>query len=117
MSIVTKDDGNKATPPEESKDEEKPEAAESQEPSASPAESQEDDTLKVNRKGFIETEGTIVERLPSLSFKVELENGHELLARLSGKMRMHRILILPGDKVKVEMSPYDMSKGRITYRY
>jgi translation initiation factor IF-1 len=65
----------------------------------------------------IKQEGTIVEALPNAQFRVELENGHEILAHVSGKMRMFYIKILPGDKVTVEMSPYDLTKGRITYRY
>ena len=65
----------------------------------------------------IKQEGTIIEALPNAQFRVELENGHEILAHVSGKMRMYYIKILPGDKVTVEMSPYDLSKGRITYRY
>jgi translation initiation factor IF-1 len=65
----------------------------------------------------IEQDGVIVESLGNAMFRVELENGHIILAHISGKMRMHYIKILPGDKVKVEMSPYDLSKGRITYRY
>ncbi|MGB0166349.1 MAG: translation initiation factor IF-1 [Luteibaculum sp.] len=65
----------------------------------------------------IEQDGTIVEALSNAMFKVELENGHILVAHISGKMRMNYIKILPGDRVKVEMSPYDLSKGRITYRY
>jgi translation initiation factor IF-1 len=65
----------------------------------------------------IQIEGTVVEALPNATFRVELENGHKLLAHISGKMRMHFIKILPGDKVTVEMSPYDLSRGRITYRY
>lgn len=65
----------------------------------------------------IEIEGTIKEALPNAMFKVELENGHEILAHVSGKIRMHYIRILPGDKVTVEMSPYDLTKGRITYRF
>ena len=65
----------------------------------------------------IEVDGEIVETLPNAMFKVVLENGHEVLAHVSGKMRMHYIKILPGDKVKLEMSPYDLSKGRITFRY
>ncbi|MCH8568662.1 MAG: translation initiation factor IF-1 [Balneolales bacterium] len=65
----------------------------------------------------IKQEGTIVEALPNAQFRVELDNGHEILAHVSGKMRMFYIKILPGDKVTVEMSPYDLSKGRITYRY
>ena len=62
-------------------------------------------------------EGTIVESLPNAMFRVELENGHKVLAHISGKMRMHYIKILPGDKVTVELSPYDLSRGRIVYRY
>ncbi len=65
----------------------------------------------------IEVEGTVVEPLPNAMFRVELENGHRVLAHICGKMRMHYIKILPGDKVKVELSPYDLSRGRITYRY
>ena len=65
----------------------------------------------------IEVEGTIVEALPNANFKVELENGHEVLAHVSGKIRMHYIRILPGDKVTVELSPYDLARGRITYRF
>lgn len=62
-------------------------------------------------------EGTVLEPLPNAMFKVELENGHKILAHISGKMRMHYIRILPGDKVDVELSPYDLTRGRITYRY
>ncbi|KRL04047.1 MULTISPECIES: translation initiation factor IF-1 [Liquorilactobacillus] len=65
----------------------------------------------------IEIEGKIKETLPNAMFKVELENGHEILAHVSGKIRMHYIRILPGDRVTVEMSPYDLTKGRITYRF
>jgi translation initiation factor IF-1 len=65
----------------------------------------------------IEVQGTIVETLPNAMFRVELENGQVILAYISGKMRMHFIKILPGDKVLVELSPYDLTKGRITYRY
>ena len=65
----------------------------------------------------IQVEGTVVEALPNATFRVELENHHRLLAHISGKMRMHFIKILPGDKVTVELSPYDLSRGRITYRY
>lgn len=65
----------------------------------------------------IEQDGTIIESLSNAMFRVELENGHIIIAHISGKMRMHYIKILPGDKVKVEMSPYDLTKGRITYRY
>ena len=62
-------------------------------------------------------EGTVTEALPNAMFRVELENGHNILAHVSGKMRMHFIRILPGDKVTVELSPYDLTRGRITYRY
>ncbi|MDZ7771473.1 MAG: translation initiation factor IF-1 [Balneolaceae bacterium] len=65
----------------------------------------------------IKQDGEIVEALPNAQFRVELDNGHKILAHVSGKMRMHYIKILPGDRVAVEMSPYDLSKGRITYRY
>ncbi|EXJ23843.1 bacterial translation initiation factor 1 (bIF-1) [Alkalibacterium subtropicum] len=65
----------------------------------------------------IEIEGTVLETLPNAMFKVELENGHEILAHVSGKIRMNYIRILPGDKVTVEMSPYDLTRGRITYRF
>ncbi|MGO3548081.1 MAG: translation initiation factor IF-1, partial [Paucilactobacillus nenjiangensis] len=64
-----------------------------------------------------EIEGKVTETLPNAMFKVELENGHEILAHVSGKIRMHYIKILPGDRVQVEMSPYDLSKGRITFRF
>ena len=69
------------------------------------------------KQGSIEQDGTIVEALPNATFRVELENGHVVLAHISGKMRMHYIKILPGDRVKLEMSPYDLTKGRITFRY
>ena len=65
----------------------------------------------------IEVEGVVIDTLPNTMFKVELENGHEILAHVSGKIRMNYIRILPGDKVTVEMSPYDLTKGRITYRF
>jgi translation initiation factor IF-1 len=68
------------------------------------------------KEELIETEGKIVESLPNAMFKVELENGHIVLAHVSGKMRMNFIRILPGDKVKLELSPYDLSRGRITFR-
>lgn len=68
------------------------------------------------RKDAIRVEGKIVELLPNTMFRVELPNGHRILAHISGKMRLHFIRILPGDKVIVEMSPYDLTKGRITYR-
>ena len=67
-------------------------------------------------KDVIEIEGTILESMPNAMFKVQLENGHEILAHISGKIRKNFIGILPGDKVKVEMTPYDLSKGRITFR-
>ncbi len=69
------------------------------------------------KKEVIEVSGRIVEPLPNAMFKVELENGHVILAHISGKMRMHYIRILPGDRVTVEMTPYDLTKGRITYRF
>jgi translation initiation factor IF-1 len=69
------------------------------------------------KQASIEQDGTIKEALSNAMFRVELENGHEIIAHISGKMRMHYIKILPGDRVKLEMSPYDLSKGRITYRY
>ena len=62
-------------------------------------------------------EGTVVEPLPNAMFRVELENGHKVLAHISGKMRMHYIRILPGDRVRVELSPYDLTRGRVVYRY
>ncbi|MFH0864970.1 MAG: translation initiation factor IF-1 [Bacteroidota bacterium] len=65
----------------------------------------------------IEQDGTVVESLGNAMFRVELENGHVIIAHISGKMRMHYIKILPGDRVKIEMSPYDLTKGRITFRY
>ena len=68
-------------------------------------------------KEAIEIEGTVNEVLPNANFRVELENGHEVLAYLSGKMRQHYIRVLEGDRVKVELSPYDLSRGRVTYRY
>ncbi|MDO8849051.1 MAG: translation initiation factor IF-1 [Coriobacteriia bacterium] len=69
------------------------------------------------REDAIEMEGTVLEALPNAMFRVELDNGHKMLAHISGKMRMHYIRILPGDKVVVELSPYDLSRGRITYRF
>ena len=71
----------------------------------------------MSKEDVIEVEGTVVEAMPNAMFRVELENGHEITAHISGKMRMHYIKILPGDKVRVEMSPYDLSKGRIAFRY
>ena len=69
------------------------------------------------KKDAIEVEGKVVELLPNTMFRIELENGHRILAHISGKMRLHFIRILPGDRVMVEMSPYDLTKGRITYRH
>ena len=71
----------------------------------------------MSKTGTIEQDGVIKEALSNAMFRVELENGHVIVAHIPGKMRMHYIRILPGDKVKVEMSPYDLSKGRITFRY
>ena len=68
------------------------------------------------KEDVIEVEGTVVEALPNTNFKVDLENGHQILAHISGKLRMNYIKILPGDKVKVELSPYDLNRGRITWR-
>ena len=68
------------------------------------------------KEDVIEVEGTVVESLPNTNFKVELENGHQILAHISGKLRMNYIKILPGDKVRVELSPYDLTKGLITWR-
>jgi len=73
--------------------------------------------FQVNKKGFIEIDGSITETLPNATFRIELVNGHGILGHLSGRMRMYKIRLLPGDTVKVEMSPYDLTKGRITYRY
>lgn len=70
-----------------------------------------------NTKEVIEVLGTVIEALPNVKFKVELENGHIVLAHISGKMRMHYIKILPGDRVTLEMTPYDLEKGRITFRH
>ena len=69
------------------------------------------------KQDVIELEGTVLDTLPNAMFKVELENGHEILAHISGKMRMNYIKILTNDKVKLELSPYDLTRGRITYRY
>lgn len=68
------------------------------------------------KEEVLELEGTVVETLPNAMFKVELENGHQILAHISGKLRMNFIKILPGDRVKIEMSPYDLTRGRITWR-
>ena len=77
----------------------------------------EEDTLPKLKEDAIVLEGTVGEALPNAMFRVELENGHKVLAHSSGKMRMHRIRILPGDRVQVEITPYDLTRGRITYRY
>ena len=71
----------------------------------------------MSKEDVIEVEGKVVEPLPNAMFRVELENGHRVLAHVSGKMRMNFIRILPGDRVKVELSPYDLTRGRITYRF
>ncbi len=71
----------------------------------------------MSKQSSIEQDGIILESLSNAMFRVELENGHQVICHISGKMRMHYIKILPGDKVKIEMSPYDLSKGRIVYRY
>ena len=73
--------------------------------------------MRLAKEEGIQVEGTVIEPLPNAMFRVELENGHKVLAHISGKMRMHFIRILPGDKVTVELSPYDLSRGRIMYRY
>lgn len=73
-------------------------------------------TSDINSKDFIEMLGEVMELLPATTFKIKLENGHEILAHLSGRMRMNKIRLLPGDRVKLEISPYDLNKGRITYR-
>lgn len=72
--------------------------------------------MTLSKQDVIEVEGTVIEPLPNAMFRVELDNGHVVLAHISGKMRMHFIRIIPGDKVTVELSPYDLSRGRITYR-
>ena len=69
------------------------------------------------KEDIIEMQGSVLETLPKAMFRVQLDNGHKILAHISGKMRMHFIRILPGDKVTVEMSPYDLTRGRITYRF
>ena len=71
----------------------------------------------MSKTDVIAMEGKVLEKLPNAMFRVELENGHQITAHISGKMRMHYIKILPGDKVRVEMSPYDLTKGRISFRY
>lgn len=78
---------------------------------------QREDEPRAPKQDAIEVEGTVVEPLPNAMFRVELANGHKVLAHVSGKMRMNFIRILPGDRVKVELSPYDLTRGRITYRF
>jgi translation initiation factor IF-1 len=73
--------------------------------------------VRLSKQEGVSVEGTVLEALPNAMFRVELENNHTVLAHISGKMRMHFIKILPGDKVTVELSPYDLTRGRITYRY
>jgi translation initiation factor IF-1 len=77
----------------------------------------EEQTKSPGSKDFIESRGIVRELLPGTTFKVELQSGHAIIAHLSGKMRLNKIHILPGDEVKVEMTPYDLTKGRITYRF
>jgi translation initiation factor IF-1 len=74
------------------------------------------EVISLAKEDVLELEGTVVETLPNAMFKVELENGHQILAHISGKLRMNFIKILPGDKVTIEMSPYDLTRGRITWR-
>ena len=83
-------------------------------PSRQPGEKIREDMAK---EDSIEVQGTVLETLPNAMFRVEIENGHKILAHISGKMRMHFIKILPGDKVTVELTPYDLTRGRITYRF
>ncbi|MFH1111626.1 MAG: translation initiation factor IF-1 [Patescibacteria group bacterium] len=73
--------------------------------------------IKTNSRGFLEVDGTVEELLPAATFKVTLDNGHTVLGHLAGKMRMYRIRLLPGDRVRAEMTPYDLTKARIIYRY
>jgi len=75
-----------------------------------------DSSSILNAKDFIEMQGEVLELMPAASFRIKLENGHEIFAHLSGKMRMNKIRLLPGDKVKMQISPYDLTKGRIIYR-
>ena len=82
-----------------------------------PVQTIEEGPLAKPKEDAIVLEGTILESLPNAMFRVELENGHKVLAHISGKMRMHYIRILPGDKVQVELTPYDLTRGRITYRF
>jgi translation initiation factor IF-1 len=82
-----------------------------------PVRSRRSKPLPKPKEDAIVLEGTVIEPLPNAMFRVQLENGHKVLAHISGKMRMHYIRILPGDRVQVELTPYDLSRGRITYRY
>jgi translation initiation factor IF-1 len=91
--------------------------ARTQGPRRRPVPAAEEPVLPKPKEDAIVLEGTIVESLPNAMFRVELENSHKVLAHISGKMRMHYIRILPGDKVQVELTPYDLTRGRITYRY
>lgn len=76
----------------------------------------QDQEKNTESKNFVELEGEVIEAMPATTFKVLLDNGQEILAYLSGKMRMHKIKLLPGDRVKVQLSPYDLTRGRITFR-
>lgn len=76
-----------------------------------------DDKRVMGSKDFLEMKGIVVELLPSTTFKVKLENGHEILAYLSGKMRLNKIRLIPGDSVNIQLSPYNLTRGRITYRF
>ena len=76
-----------------------------------------EEATEMSKQDVIEVEGKVVEALPNAMFKVKLENGHEILAHVSGKIRMNFIRILPGDKVTIELTPYDLTRGRITYRF
>ncbi len=78
--------------------------------------SQENNEVKINKKGFLEMFGLVTEVLPAGAFRIKLDNGHEILCHLSGRMRLNRIHLVPGDRVQVELSPYDLTKGRITFR-
>jgi translation initiation factor IF-1 len=86
-------------------------------PGVAAGERPDEGARSVAKEDVIEVEGTVIEPLPNAMFRVELENGHKVLAHISGKMRMHYIRILPGDRVRVELSPYDLTRGRVVYRY
>ena len=103
--------------PSASRPNRQPKSEESAELGKCPAPTTRSNPLPKPKEDAIVLEGTIVESLPNAMFRVELENGHKVLAHISGKMRMHYIRILPGDKVQVELTPYDLTRGRITYRY